>query len=84
MADTSTTRIRIFIIIFLIGIIAFFDYWTDMHHRRYHILYEGLFFLPVMLSGLWFGLRGALAASMVITLVLIPSQYHPLERFFPG
>ncbi len=78
-----STRIRIFIIIFLIGIIAFFDYLTDMHHRRYHILYQGLFFLPVMLSGLWFGLRGALAVSMSITLVLIPSSIIHWKGFSP-
>jgi len=78
-----STRIRIFIIIFLIGIIAFFDYLTDMHHRRYHILYQGFFFLPVMLSGLWFGLRGALAASMSITLVLIPSSIIHWKGFSP-
>ena len=77
------TRIRIFIIILLIGIIAFFDYWTSMQHRRYHILYQGLFFLPVMLSGLWFGLRGALATSMGITLVLIPSIIIHWKGFSP-
>ena len=79
----KSTKIRIFIIIFLIGIIAFFDYWTGMQHRRHHILYQGLFFLPVMLSGLWYGLRGALAASMSITLVLLPSGIVHWKGFSP-
>jgi two-component system, NtrC family, sensor histidine kinase HydH len=71
MAERNT-RIRIFIIVFLIGIIACSDYLTEMGERKFHILYEGLFFFPVMLSGFWFGLRGGLAASMGITLALIP------------
>jgi two-component system, NtrC family, sensor histidine kinase HydH len=71
MAERNT-RIRIFIIIFLIGLITFSDYLTETSERKYHILYQGLFFLPVMLSGLWFGLRGALAASASITLIMIP------------
>ena len=78
-----STRIRIFIIVFLVGITCFFAYWTGMQHRRHHILYQDLFFLPVMLSGLWFGLRGALATSMSITLVLIPSSIVHWRGFSP-
>jgi two-component system, NtrC family, sensor histidine kinase HydH len=66
------TRIRIFIIFFLIGIIACSDYLTDTGERKFHVLYQGLFFFPVMLSGYWFGLRGGLAAAMSIALALIP------------
>ncbi len=75
------TRIRIFIIVFLIGIIACSDYLTEMGERKFHVLYEGLFFFPVMLSGYWFGLRGGLAASMSITLGLIPLSIIHWEGF---
>lgn len=77
-------KIRIFIVIFLVVGIASIDYLTEMNERKYHILYQGLFFFPVMLSGFWFGLRGAIAASMTITLTLIPFSIIHWKGFSSG
>ena len=34
-------------------------YFTELKVHHYHIFYQGLYFLPVILAGFWFGLRGA-------------------------
>jgi two-component system, NtrC family, sensor histidine kinase HydH len=66
------TKSRVLLIVVLVGSIAISQYFTEMSERKYHILYQGLFFLPVILAGFWFGLRGGLATSIGISVALIP------------
>lgn len=68
----KNTMLKISLIVSIIGIITYFHYVTEINEHKYHLFYQGLFFFPVMLSGFWFGLRGGLAASMGITILLIP------------
>ncbi len=65
-------RSRALFIVFLVVGISILHYHTEISKHKYHILYQGLFFLPVMLSAFWFGLRGGLLASVVISLILTP------------
>jgi two-component system, NtrC family, sensor histidine kinase HydH len=75
------TRARVILIVAIVGLITFLHYNTELARHKYHILYQGLFFLPVMLSGFWFGLRGALTTSLSITLLLIPFVIIHWEHF---
>lgn len=68
----SRTEIKIILIAILVGGITFFHYFTEMKVHYYHIFYQGLYFLPVMLGGFWFGLRGALGTSLSITILYLP------------
>lgn len=68
----SGDRVKIISIFILVGVITFFQYFTELREHAHHIFYQGLFFLPVMLAGFWFGLRSALATSVGISLILIP------------
>ena len=75
------TRSRVLLIVFLVMSIAALHYSTGMSRHKYHILYHGLFFLPVILGGFWFGLRGALSTSAGISIVLIPSTVMHWNAF---
>lgn len=63
---------RILIVVSLIMSVAIPHYFAAMSRHKYHILCQGLFFLPVILGGFWFGLRGGLAASIGVSVVLTP------------
>jgi len=62
----------------LVIAIAFSYYFTFAEHiyypgyDYYHTLFRDLYFLPLILAGLWFGLRGALYASLTITALYVP------------
>jgi two-component system sensor histidine kinase HydH len=71
-APTRASKGRILIIFLLIALITFFHYSTELKAHRYHIFYQGLYFFPILLSGLWFGLRGGLAASLGVTILYLP------------
>ncbi len=45
---------------------------TKLGMTHWHILFRELYYLPIILSGLWFGLKGALATSLSITAVYLP------------
>ncbi len=62
---------RILLISCLIVGTVIFHYATPGHLMYIHILLQALFFIPVSLSGWWFGKKGGLIAAGVITSVYI-------------
>jgi two-component system sensor histidine kinase HydH len=68
-------RFKIIFLAVFIAAVAVFQYLTEIDKHTYHMLYQGLFFLPVMLAGFWFGLRSALITSLSITAILIPFTF---------
>lgn len=79
-----STKSRVLLIVFLVVSIAIPHYFTEMSERKYHILYQGLFFLPVILAGFWFGLRGGLSTSIGISVILIPFTVVHWNAFSSG
>jgi two-component system sensor histidine kinase HydH len=68
----KASKVRLLVIILVIATITFFHYSTELEVHRYHIFYQGLYFVPILLAGLWFGLRGGLLASLSITGLYLP------------
>lgn len=83
MAEKGKLGKTIFICL-LVAIITFWQYSTELQEHRHHIFYQGLFFLPVMLAGFWFGVRSALATSVGITLLLLPFTFIYWNGFSAG
>lgn len=65
----------------VIALITFLHYSTETSEHHFHILYQGLYFIPVVLAGLWFGLRGGMASSAGITFLYIPFIYLTWNNF---
>lgn len=69
---------RILLISFLIAAVSFAYYFTfaeNVHNPEYayyRTLFRDLYFLPLILAGLWFGLRGAISTSLAITAIYAP------------
>lgn len=56
-------------IVLLIGMLHFF---TPGHLHFYHDTYRRLSYFPIVLGGLWFGLRGGLAMAVLSSIFFIP------------
>ncbi|MEW6003493.1 MAG: histidine kinase dimerization/phospho-acceptor domain-containing protein, partial [Nitrospirota bacterium] len=65
-------RTRIIIVATLVIAISSLHYITEMRQIYYHIFYRELYFLPLILSGFWFGLRGGIITSLSITALYLP------------
>ena len=65
----SLQMVVVFVLIFLVTIL---HYLTRQEDTVLHVLYRELYFLPIILAGFWFGLRGGLATALVITALYLP------------
>ena len=77
-STVDSSQIRIGIIAGLLFVLMA-SHWltstdTEFLHAV-HMLFRKLFFLPVILSALWFGLRGSLLTSTLITVLYLPYIY---------
>jgi signal transduction histidine kinase len=66
------SRIRIIIVGASVVIISLLHYITKVSQVYQHIFYRELYFLPLILSGFWFGLKGGLVTSVSITVLYLP------------
>lgn len=66
------TVIRLLILLTLIAGISVLHYTTEVHKTHYHDIFRRLYYVPVVLGGLWFTLRGGLATAIVVSVVYAP------------
>ncbi len=65
-------RLRIGIILLFIISISLFHYLTPLHLHYLHDIFQRFYYLPIILSALWFGLRGGLVCSLLVSIVYAP------------
>ena len=78
-----TRNAKITLNVILVAGISLLHYSTDKSQYYYHVFYGELYFLPIVLAAFWFGLRGALAASLGITVCYVPFVYWHWQGFSP-
>jgi nucleotide-binding universal stress UspA family protein len=65
----------------LIAVTVVLHYIAPKHPMYLHILLQALFFIPVSLSGLWFGKKGGLGAATAISATYL---YHAVTVMMPS
>jgi hypothetical protein len=70
--ELNTSNIKILFIVILVGAIASLHYLTQHSQIYHHIVYREFYFLPLILGGFWFGLRGGLITSCSIVTSYLP------------
>jgi signal transduction histidine kinase len=63
------------VIAFLVVVITFLHYRTVGGHADLHIIYRELYFLPILLSCIWFGLYQGMGTAVVIGLIYAPHVF---------
>ncbi|MFZ3208189.1 MAG: HD domain-containing phosphohydrolase [Geobacteraceae bacterium] len=74
MTKQNVSRNKIIFLASVIGIIALLHYLTPTETHAYHklhIMLRKLYFLPPVMAAAWFGLRGACATALVVSLLFI-------------
>jgi two-component system, NtrC family, sensor histidine kinase HydH len=69
--------------------ISLLHYLTPLHQPMLHDIFQRLYYLPIILAAFWFGLRGGLVSSLVVSILYVPHVLfqwgvHPsleLEKF---
>ena len=64
--------IRIILLILSITAISLLHYLTPLNLHYLHDIFQRLYYLPIILAAIWFGLRGGLACSLAVSVVYAP------------
>lgn len=64
--------VRPAILIAAVGLVTVGHVLTPVNHQIQHDIFVRLYYLPITLGGLWFGLRGGLGTAGLIILVYLP------------
>lgn len=61
-------------------------YITDIHNGPAHDIYQRVYYLPVILAALWFGVRGGLTTAVLVAIAYFPHAIHgwhgPYSAFY--
>ncbi len=64
--------IRLLILVVLIIAVSLLHYTTNTQKPHFHDIYRRLYYIPIVLGGLWFTLRGGLGTAIVVSFVYAP------------
>lgn len=63
---------KLIIIICLVVVVSVLHYFTSTMKAPLHVLYRELYFIPIIMVGIWGGRKNGLISSIVITLIYLP------------
>lgn len=52
--------------------ISLLHYLTPLHFHYLHDIFQRLYYLPIILAGVWFGMRGGLLCSIMVSIAYAP------------
>lgn len=68
----KSTLLRTLLLAAFITGISLLHYFTPLHLPYLHDIFQRLYYLPIILAALWFGLRGGLLCSIVVSVAYAP------------
>jgi two-component system sensor histidine kinase HydH len=73
---------RISIILLIIAAITMQHYLVKVTHENMwlHNIHYLLYFLPILMSSIWYGFRGGIAAAFLVSLLYAPVVFGPMGR----
>lgn len=69
----KTTKVRV--ILASVAVASLLYYLTSLRLYLLQELFTRLYYIPIILGGVWFGLRGGLRVSLFVTLICIPHTF---------
>lgn len=64
--------IRLTVLLLMVGAVTSLHYMTATHHSHQHDILRRLYYIPIILGGLWFALRGGLGVALLVSCVYAP------------
>jgi signal transduction histidine kinase len=81
MNSETRDKGQLFVVACLIISITTMHYLTHRDEAFQHIFFRELYIIPIMLAGFWFGLKGGLSASLLVTALYLPFVLLPVGDF---
>jgi signal transduction histidine kinase len=68
----KSSIVRPIVLLFFIIAVSLLHYLTPLHLPYLHDIFQRLYYLPIILAALWFGLRGGLLCSLGVSVAYAP------------
>jgi signal transduction histidine kinase len=68
----KSTIVRPLILISFVIVISLLHYLTPLHLPYLHDIFQRLYYLPIILAALWYGFRGGLLCSIIVSIAYAP------------
>ena len=65
-------RIKLLAVASLVLVVTVLHYATPSQDKEFHDIYRRLYYIPIILGALWFGLRGGILTSLVVSIFYLP------------
>jgi two-component system sensor histidine kinase HydH len=75
MMEKMARGAKIRVILLSLAAISLTYYLTPLHLCLVQELFTRLYYIPILLGGLWFGLRGGVQVSLLVTLICLPHSF---------
>ncbi len=74
--NEKTQPYKSILIIALTALITVMHYASIREHPGYHFLHRELYFIPILLTSFWFGLRYGLLSALAISILYAPHAFY--------
>lgn len=68
----NENRLRLVILVVMILVVTALHYLTSTEKSQFHDIYRRLYYVPIVLGGLWFLLKGGVATAIAISIIFAP------------
>jgi signal transduction histidine kinase len=72
MLALLSRHIRLLFVLATIAAITALHYGTSTHQAHLHEIFRRLYYIPIILSAFWFGLRGGIGSAIAVSLFYLP------------
>ncbi|GEM_PF-113611 len=72
MSAFLSRHIRFLCVAAAVAAITALHYGTSLHQAHLHEVFRRLYYIPIILSAFWFGLRGGIGAAIAVSLLYLP------------
>jgi len=85
LSPNRVTMLRLVTVVTLVLGISALHYLTTLQHEPAHDIYRRLYYVPIVLGGLWFTLRGGILTAVAVSLLFLPHVlfqwgHHPVSQ----
>lgn len=64
--------VRLLLLLLLVAVITSLHYLTGTEHSHNHGIYRRLYYVPIVLGGIWFLLRGGVGIALLVSVLYAP------------
>ncbi len=64
--------LKVAVLLLLVASVTVLHYVTGTQHTEYHDIYRRLYYLPIILGGFWYGMRGGAGIALLVSVIYAP------------